>query len=574
MSEKFVPLIPYILSFLISSTVGGVTYLRRKEHASIKWFSALAFSQASWTFGYMFELWSDTRQGKIFWDNFQFFGTFLWPVFLYAFMRAFINKPIEKNFVWWLIALPGAITTLLAYTDSWHGLIRPEISIIPGTVFDELSYSFTSVIWAFYIFYMPLLIISLGGLLSNFYKHPSIYRTQIILVTLGNMIPFIGSNLIMFGITLSFHRDTTPLTFAISNLIVLYAIFGWEFLNIFPITNEQIVEEISEGIVILNAKEDIIKVNPKMKQLFNLDCNVTGEQFSRSLGQYVQLAQLSETPFEIHLEKEKRFIELSRSEINLSNLTHSGSFILAKDITKQKESELELKTHAEKLEAANEELSAFAHSISHDLRAPVRATLGFSEILKQELTPALNTEQKQYLERLIESGQTMNEMINGMLELSNITQKEFTLREVNFSKIAESILLRLQSANPERKVEFEVEPDMRAFGDHGMIQILFENLIGNAWKFTNKIELSLIKIGTEQKENQIIFYVKDNGVGFDSKWEDKLFQPFQRLHSNTEFKGTGIGLATVSRIIKRHKGKIWAASAPGEGATFYFTIKG
>jgi PAS domain S-box-containing protein len=224
------------------------------------------------------------------------------------------------------------------------------------------------------------------------------------------------------------------------------------------------------------------------------------------------------------------------------------------------------------LKAANRELEAFSYSVSHDLRAPLRAMDGFSRILARQYENILDADGKHLLERVRQNAVQMAQLIDDMLRLSRITRAELRITRIDLTAMALEILEGLQSSEPERHIELVVTPRLRTHADERLLRVALENLLGNAWKFTSKLENARIEVGVEYVNNDAVFFVRDNGVGFSMDYADKLFGPFQRLHTVEEFPGTGIGLAIVQRIINRHGGKVWAESKPGEGATFYFTI--
>ncbi|WP_455223035.1 sensor histidine kinase [Kaarinaea lacus] len=231
-----------------------------------------------------------------------------------------------------------------------------------------------------------------------------------------------------------------------------------------------------------------------------------------------------------------------------------------------------LDQRAKQLEESNKELESYSYSIAHDLRAPLRSITAFSQILMEESGDRLNVTEKDYLSRVIKSGIFMADLIDDILELSRITRIDIQHRDINLSVMAEECLQSLQAANPERYVELQVQPDMHAIGDPRLMRIVLQNLLSNAWKFTSEREEPKIQVGTAGDQSQQVFFVKDNGVGFDVKYSDKVFGIFQRLHKSEEFEGTGIGLASVQRAIHRHGGKVWVNAKSTKGATFYFTL--
>ena len=231
-----------------------------------------------------------------------------------------------------------------------------------------------------------------------------------------------------------------------------------------------------------------------------------------------------------------------------------------------------VKARTAELLAANEELEAFSYTVSHDLRAPLRAIHGFSQILLEDYGETLGEEGRSYLERVCTNTRRMGELIDDLLDLSRISRHQPNITPVSLDTLAGEICQSLQRQHPERKVQFEIEADVTTQGDVNLLRIVLENLLGNAWKYTSRRDRARIAFGTRLQNGQRVFFVRDNGVGFDGQYADQLFKPFQRLHKSHEFEGSGIGLATVQRIIQRHGGRIWAEAKPGEGATFYFTL--
>lgn len=226
----------------------------------------------------------------------------------------------------------------------------------------------------------------------------------------------------------------------------------------------------------------------------------------------------------------------------------------------------------EQLKTSNEELEAFSYSVSHDLRAPLRALDGFSTALLNDYAVKLDEQARHYLLRIRAASQGMGQLIDDLLNLSRVTRSKINLVNLDFRKLAQEVMDEYAGRDPDRRVELVAAADMNVNGDANLLRIALDNLIGNAWKFTRKQAAARIEIGHVDMEGRNVFFVRDNGVGFDMTYADKLFGAFQRLHAKTDFEGTGIGLATVQRIIRRHGGRIWAEAQVGKGATFYFTL--
>lgn len=269
-------------------------------------------------------------------------------------------------------------------------------------------------------------------------------------------------------------------------------------------------------------------------------------------------------------------------EISLSPLETEGGLLVSaaiRDVTQRKRMEEDvqklnedLKQRAAQLEAANKELEAFSYSVSHDLRAPLRSIDGFSHVLLEDYSDQLPDEGRNYLERVRAAAQRMAVLIDDLLNLSRLTRTALQPRFINLSQMAQEIVQGLQENQSGRAATISIIPDLMVEADPHLMHIVLENLLSNAWKFTSKRDHTIIEFGQKAHAKERTFYVRDNGVGFNMEYADKLFGVFQRLHSISEFPGTGVGLATVQRIISIHGGHIWAESAEGKGTTFYFTL--
>jgi len=257
--------------------------------------------------------------------------------------------------------------------------------------------------------------------------------------------------------------------------------------------------------------------------------------------------------------------------------------VKAEDALKQHQNDLEriIEQRTAELLMLNRELESFSYSVSHDLRSPLRSISGFSHILAEDYADALDDEAKNYLARIQAGTSYMEQLIDALLQLSRVTKAELKRTRINISSMAEEILENLQNLDENRLTKLAIQKDMMATADYGLIYSVLENLIGNAWKYSSKKDITHIEIGISEQSFEKrefdspadpVFYVTDNGAGFDMAYKDKLFGAFQRLHSKNEFEGTGIGLTTVQRIIHRHGGEIWAESVIDESTTFYFTL--
>ncbi|CAN5335331.1 hypothetical protein BH11MYX1_BH11MYX1_37000 [soil metagenome] len=319
----------------------------------------------------------------------------------------------------------------------------------------------------------------------------------------------------------------------------------------------ELLEAAPEAMVITDHDDRIVLMNAQAELLF-------GHKRAELL--LAQLDRLVAGPEGIRNDGSRFLVEISSSPIEIKGTTLTSRTI--RDVTARKRAVEDLTRARDAAEVASRELEAFSYSVAHDLRAPLRGINGYAALLVEDLGDKLTAASRTHLERISLGAARMGELIDALLRLSRLSRTELVNDFVDLSALAREVLAQLHAHEPSREVEVIVADGLSTRGDRQLLMVVLENLLGNAWKFVGDRGGGTIELGRDHAG----YFIRDNGAGFDMRYAQKLFMPFQRLHSATEFSGTGIGLATVQRIVQRHGGAVWAEGAVGKGATFHFTL--
>ena len=410
---------------------------------------------------------------------------------------------------------------------------------------------------------------------------------------------------VLIGRTLSYSTILPPwareifLVASLAATVAILLLLLWQFRSRLTRTLRQtraaeeryalVVRATNDGIWDWDLGTDKVYFSPRWKALLGLEEHLVGEESGEWLDRvHHEDREQVETRLRAHLDgttpKFESEYRMRHRDGSYLWMLSQGVAVRAEDgkplrvtgsqsnIDGRKQAEEELKKRAMQLESYNMELEQFAYSISHELRAPLRWITGFSRILLEDHAERLDEEGKDYLGRILVASDTMGERVDSLLEIARLTRRKLDRETIDLASIAAGIVEDLRRSHPYSDTEFKVAKDLPVEADEQLMRVAVENLLDNAWKFTRGQPHPRIEFGAKEEDGELVYLVRDNGAGFDEAYADNLFGPFQRLHEPEEFSGTGLGLATVQRIIHRHGGQVWAEGYKGQGAVFYFTL--
>ncbi|GIK54842.1 MAG: PAS domain-containing protein [Chloroflexi bacterium] len=585
-------LLPYAISFLISLSVAMYAWQRRSVPGA-RAFALATASQAAWTFGYIFELNSDTLAAKLFWDNVQFIATFIWPLAFLAFSMAYTGRPCLRPFLTWtLLVLPFLLFWGLMWTDRYHGLVRPSASLVPGEPFDALIYDFTAVVWLVSSYAYVLAFYALYLLVFRFTWTQALYRQQMFLVVIGVLIPMVGVLLTLMGVTFTFQRDTTPITFAISNLLIAWGLFRYHLFDIVPVARDTVFDGISDYVLVLDANNRLVDMNPAAQRALGVPASrligqpavqvlATWDDLVRGFGAETSL----KTEIKIDRQGQTRFLALRITPLYAHKDNGRGSngrIIVARDVTERRRAEQMLEERSEQLQAANEELrilsqvkDEFVANVSHELRTPLTNIKLYHDLLTR-----YPHRQEQYLAVLQRETDRLETLIEDLLLLSRLDREVVALKFeiVDLNMLVENIVHDRQALVESCGLTITLRLPVTAVlvqADATLTSQVLSVLLTNAMNYTpsgGTIEV-YTEVGRSHGRNWAGFCVQDTGPGILPAEQEKLFSRFFRgeaAHSS-QTAGTGLGLAIAKEIIDRHHGRITIESTgiPGQGAAFH-----
>lgn len=585
-------LLPYVISFFISLSVAVYAWQRRGIPGA-RSFALVVGSQAAWTFGYIFELNSDTLEGKLFWDNMQFVASFVWPLVFLRFALIYTGRSFKRPYLaWLLLSAPFLLFVGFMLTSRFRGWIRLSADLIPGEPFAALTYEFTTAVWLVSSYAYILVFIALYLLIITFIRSQELYRRQMLIVVTGALIPLVGVLLTLLGITFSLQRDTTPITFAMSNLLIAWGLFRYRLFDIVPVARDTVFDGISDYVLVLDANNRLVDINPAAQRALGVPTSrLIGQPAMQVLAAWGDLVSefgpetSLKTEIKIDRQGQTRFLALRITPLHLhkdNGRGGNGRIIVARDVTERRRAEQMLEERSEQLEAANEELrilsqvkDEFVANVSHELRTPLTNIKLYHDLLVR-----YPHRQEQYLAVLQRETDRLETLIEDLLLLSRLDREvvELKFETVDLNVLVENMVHDRQALVESRGLTVAVRLLATAVlvqADATLISQALSVLLTNATNYTpsgGAIEV-YTEVVCNNDRDWAGFCVQDTGPGILPAEQAKLFSRFFRgeaAHSS-HTAGTGLGLAIAKEIIDRHHGRITVESTgiPGEGAAFH-----
>ncbi len=572
-------LAPHALSLLVE--LGILVYaLGRLGVRGAGGFTLAVAGQAWWTFGYVFELSSPTLEGKILWDNLQFVGTVAWGLGFFWFALSYTQKALPRvGLLWTLHALIYGSYLGLVFSDSHHHLIRPDARLESAASITSLVYSFTWPTLLAAVYLMASFAFALGLLVIHALRNHAPYRTQSLIIASGTALPVLGSVATLAGVFPDVYRDVSPLTFAAGDALIAWALFRHRLLDLVPVARDIVFDNLRDMVVVLDGQERVIDANRALLRLLDRSVEqVIGRSQHEVFARWPELLQKfgslteGQADIELSLNGEQRYVALTFAPVRDDAGALLGRVVVSHDVTELARAKAALEATNSELLVSNRELDAFSYSISHDLRAPLRAMSAFAKRLLDVHGHELSADARELGERMYANAERMRELTDALLGFARLGRQPLRKQSVDLSELTRSVWQEVSADVGARKLDFRLGELPSIEGDPSLLRQVLSNLLRNAVKFTRHKPEASVEVGVRRDDQASVFFVKDDGVGFDMEYAERLFGVFQRLHDASEFEGVGVGLATAKNIVERHGGRIWAESQVDRGATFFFTL--
>lgn len=591
--------LPIFFSLFLTCAVCGYAW-RRRLAPDARAFIQLTLLEAFWLIGYLLELVSPSLRAKLFWDDFQFFGSMFIPYFLLVFAYEYTGNGhlLSLRVKRILIAL-SLLFMFLLYTNPLHGWVRNSNAwIIPGKPFDVLLYDFTPLMWVSFTYTYLASLVAIIVFIWNLKRINRLFQMQSWIIIAGFTLPTLGSIPGMFGVLLFGQRDLVPYTFGIANLFFAWGLFRLGLFRIAPIARAAVFEYMSDIVMVLDAGSRVIDINPSALTQFGKSApQILGQSVSKlTMGQpslfalFNSVEAVRRDVFHDDLNGVRHVLDAYLSPLEDQSGKLIGRLFVARDITFQSQmeeklrksnEELETRVHERtfeleqanrELEQKNAELERFTYTVSHDLKSPLVTINGYLGYIQRHIEKGDSVRLQNDIKRITDAVNRMNKLLNDLLQLSRVGRETNPLEWIGFEELVSEALALVHGQFEAGKISAQVQSDLpEVLCDRLRLVEVLQNLLENAGRFMGTQPDPLVIIGSTQDDSgSTVFYVKDNGIGIAPQYQEQIFGLFNRLDPNVD--GTGVGLTLVKRIIEVHGGRVWVESQLGQGAAFCFTL--
>lgn len=569
--------IPLILSGLAALGTAIYTWKRRLT-IDMRWFIGIMLSTTVWAWAYALEMASVSLSEKIFWSNITYTGIVAVPGFWVAFMLRYIGRPAPYLA---LLLIEPILTLIIAWTNPLHGLLYSQSSVASPNGFAVLITKFGAYFWIHATY--SYLILGWGTLLAlRLLTRPDhLYRGQAFTLLAGVLAPWVANIVYLMGLSPFPHLDLTPFSFVVMGLSAFWSFLRFHFMDVIPVARDTVVENIEDGVVVLDVQNRVADMNPSARRIFNCnDTEVVGKPISEILAHYPELVKMltQNIEFEHAFEIQNQF-DVQSYEIQMTALYNKSGSLMSRLLL------LHNITHLRKAQAAaelaNKAKSEFLANMSHEIRTPLNAVIGFSELLEDRSFGDLNDKQVRYLQNILNSGRHLLTLVNDILDFSkieagqmNLSQSLFSLREILITVVN---AFEAQAQQKSVQLHFQIADDVpkTLLGDPNRLSQILINLLGNAVKFTDNGSVSLHVSQQDHTEASItlLFEIIDTGIGIAPEKQAIIFDAFAQADTSStrQFGGTGLGLAISAKLAQVMGGNIDVESQEGQGSRFYFT---
>lgn len=574
---------PYSLplaAFAVGAALLAVLTLRRRPAPGASPLAVLMVAVSVWCFGYWLELAGVAYDTKIFWARFKYFGIVTVPATWIVFVLEYTGH--IQRLTWRLLALlmiqPVAVLALL-WTNEQHELYWTDPYVQPVGSYTRLASGFGPLFWVASSYAYGVYLVGLVLLLRRVLRSARLFRSQQVLLTIGALAPWVGNILFLADVPPFDVLDATPFAFGISGAALIGALFGFRLLDVVPVARDRVIEHMSDLVIVLDAADRVIDLNPAARTAFDLTAQAVGQPAAMVFHAHPALTARLGPPVSVQGEEfplNDRCYDLSVSLLHDARTRTIGRLIVLRDITERKRAEEQVRAYTAELEATNRELDAFSHTVAHDLKSPLSLISGYISLLRHDQPEARITDVTDILDTIDHATLKMGSMIQSLLKFARLRDAAKTLVPIDTSPIAHAAAARFEHTITARGIALIIDPAMpRALGYGPWIEEVFANLIDNAIKYIgSKNPAPRIEVrGLPQPDDdRVRFEVRDNGIGIAPQNVARLFDMFSRFDT-AEASGFGLGLSIVARIVQKQSGTLGVESEQGQGSTFWFTLR-